>query len=200
MNFLNEIVVALDVGAGWRADLNEGELATKFGMSFKETLDGPETLEDAFGVVDTIYAKPDYGGANSEVVEKFFAIGGTVAGVFGGGFGKGDADGKRANHGDVAAAVDDEAVAVGEGFESAIDAGQEIIAMGLDVEADEVGAKKALEEFALPGANAEGFGVRPGNVPENGNASVGAALFDQARKRRSDSPELRRWRLGPAIS
>ena len=69
-------------------------------------------------------------------------------------------------------------------LERAVDGFQKIVAMGLDVEAHQVGAQQAFQQFALPGANAKGLRIRPGNVPEDGHARAGHSLLHHARQQR----------------
>ena len=69
-------------------------------------------------------------------------------------------------------------------FERAIDGFQEIVAVRLDVEADQIRAEQAIQEFALPGADAESLRIGPGDVPEDGHARIRAALLDHSRQQR----------------
>ena len=95
--------------------------------------------------------------------------------------GESHADGIGADAGDVPLAADFETGPIGEGLEGAVHSLKKIVAMGLHVEANEIGAKEPFDEFALPGTNAKSFGIRPGNVPENGDADVGAGFLHHAR-------------------
>src|SRR6266436_6941176 len=90
----------------------------------------------------------------------------------------------RADASQMALAIHGEAVPFGEGFHGAIYCGKKIIAVGLNVKADEVGAQQTVDQFALPGADAENFRIRPGNVPEDGDAGIGARFLDHAGKQR----------------
>src|SRR5580765_2324214 len=54
-----QILVALDPRAAWRADLHEGEAAAIVGILLEEPLDAEEALEDALRVVDPIDARAD---------------------------------------------------------------------------------------------------------------------------------------------
>ena len=56
--------------------------------------------------------------------------------------------------------------------------------MRLNVKPDEIGAQQAIHQLALPGADAEGFRVGPGDVPENCHARVRPLFFDQPRQQR----------------
>ena len=95
---------------------------------------------------------------------------------------KSNADRIGTHASDVPLAVHREAVPFREGFDGAIDGGKKIVAVGLNVKTDEIGAEQPVDQFALPGADAEDFGIRPGDVPEDGDASVGARFLDHAGK------------------
>src|ERR1700731_1923039 len=95
---------------------------------------------------------------------------------------KTNADGIGAHASQVSLAIDGEAVPFGERFDGAIHGGEKIVTVRLNVKADEVGAKQSVDQFALPGADAEDFGIRPGNMPENCDASVRAGFLDHAGK------------------
>ena len=96
----------------------------------------------------------------------------------------GDADGKRLHERAVAVAGDREMLAVDTAFERAIHGLQEIVAVRLDVEADQIRAEQAIQQLALPGADAEGFRIGPGDVPEDGHARIRTALLDHLREQR----------------
>ena len=81
-------------------------------------------------------------------------------------------------------AVDGEAFPFDAAFDGLVHGFEKIIAMRLDVETDQIGAEQAVEQFALPGTNREGFRIGPGNVPENRDASVGPRGLDQPRQQR----------------
>ena len=57
-------------------------------------------------------------------------------------------------------------------------AGKTLLPGSLNVEADEVRAQQAVQQLTLPRANAEGFRIRPGNMPEDGHARVGMLGLD----------------------
>ena len=60
-HFGQQIVIALDVGAAGRSDLDEGELALIAGIFFKKALDGKKALEDSLCVVDAVDSDSDVG-------------------------------------------------------------------------------------------------------------------------------------------
>ena len=71
------------------------------------------------------------------------------------------------------AAVHRKVLAIDARFQRSVHRLQEIVAMRLDMEADEVGAEHAVQHLALPGADGERLGIGPGNVPELGDDQVG---------------------------
>ena len=81
-------------------------------------------------------------------------------------------------------AIDLEAIPCGERFDGAIDARQKIVAMRLDVEADQVGAQQPVNQIARPRADAEDFRIGPGNMPEDGDTRVRPRFLDHARQQR----------------
>src|SRR5438132_2086029 len=56
--------------------------------------------------------------------------------------------------------------------------------MRLHVETDQVRAKQAIDQLTLPGTNAECLRIRPRDMPEDGDASVGSLLFDHSGNQR----------------
>ena len=64
-------------------------------------------------------------------------------------------------------------------FQRAVNGIQEVIAMELDMKGDEVRPQHSVKEFPLPRADAEGFGVRPWDVPEEANPGIWPPFFYQ---------------------
>ena len=67
-----------------------------------------------------------------------------------------------------------EVVPVDARFDDPVDSLQEISAMRLNVESDQVGSQQPIHQFALPGTNSERLRIRPRDVPKNGHARVRA--------------------------
>src|ERR1041385_7362573 len=82
----------------------------------------------------------------------------------------------------VSGAVHREALPLHARFDRAIDGLQKMIAVVLHVEAYQVRAQQALEQFPLPGADPERFRIRPRDMPEDTDARVGATLLDHLRQ------------------
>ncbi len=79
-------------------------------------------------------------------------------------------------------AFDGEALPVEPRLKRAVHRLQEIVAVRLHVETDQVGAQQPVQQFALPGADAERFRVRPRDVPEDRNPGIRPPLLDHARQ------------------
>src|SRR5260370_14399863 len=69
-------------------------------------------------------------------------------------------------------------------FHNPIGCLEEVIAVRLYVETDQVGAQESIHEFSLPRANAECLLVGPRNVPENCHPSIASSLFDKPGQQR----------------
>src|SRR5580698_8893228 len=69
-------------------------------------------------------------------------------------------------------------------LDNAINCLQKIVAVGLNVEADEIGAKQAVNQLPLPWTDAEGLRIWPRNVPEDSDTGIGPFFFDQPRHKR----------------
>jgi hypothetical protein len=70
-------------------------------------------------------------------------------------------------------------LAVDPGLEEAVDALQEVVAVGLGVEADDAAAQQPVEDLVAPRADAEALGVGPGDVPEGEDGGAGQPLADE---------------------
>ena len=69
-------------------------------------------------------------------------------------------------------------------FQSAIDGLDEILAVKTRLETHDGAAEHALQNFAPPGADPKGLGVRPRNVPEGEDRRPRKPLPDHRRKQR----------------
>ena len=67
-------------------------------------------------------------------------------------------------------------------FQSAVHTFQKIIAVLLNVKADQVRPQQAIHQLALIWANTEHFRVRPGNMPEDRHSRVRTFSLYQARQ------------------
>ncbi len=92
--------------------------------------------------------------------------------------------GKRLHRRHVLAPGDREALPVDAGLDGALHRVQEVVAVVLGVEADEVGAQHAQEQLVLPRADREGLEVRPRDVPEDRGARVRALALDEPGQQR----------------
>ena len=157
----------------------------QIGFGFEQPLDSAEALENALRVVHAIDADREEFDVEAQVVDDrrtlAFRAGRGVRRRL---VGHGHADGIRTDERHVAPAVDGESVPFGQRFDGAIDGSQEVVAVRLRVEADEIGANQAVHQLALPRADAEDLGVRPRNVPEDRHARVRPRLLHEPRQQR----------------
>src|SRR5271157_535078 len=68
--FHHQIVIAFEVAATGSANLNECELAMIGRILLQKTLNGQKTLQNAFGVVDPVYAHTHEGSLNPQGLEQ----------------------------------------------------------------------------------------------------------------------------------
>src|SRR5580693_4792553 len=59
---------------------------------------------------------------------------------------------------------------------------QEVVAVSLHVEADEIGPQQTIHQLTLPRTDAKGLRVRPRDVPEDRHTRIRPLLFDQPRQ------------------
>src|SRR5580704_18298597 len=93
-----------------------------------------------------------------------------------------DANRKWTDQRDVAVPLHCKSLPFNARLDCAVHGLEKIIAVRLNMEADQVGAQEAVNELALPGTNAEGLRIGPRNVPENCDAGVGPRIFQHARQ------------------
>ena len=78
--------------------------------------------------------------------------------------------------------IDREVLPIDARFQRAVHRFQEVVAMRLNVESDQIRSQHAVQQFALPRANPEGFRIGPRNVPEDGHARIRPAILDHPRQ------------------
>ena len=182
-DFIEEIFVALDIRPARRTNLHERKTLLVSRIQFEESFQSAEPLKDSFGVVDAIHANSQMRGLNSHFLAQGAAqrAGAVWIDVCPRIFRKRHANGIGAHARDVTLAVYGKAVPFRKRFQSAVDRLQEIVAVRLNVKANQVGAQQPVNEFTLPWANPEDFGVWPGDMPENRDAGVWANFLNHAR-------------------
>ena len=95
-----------------------------------------------------------------------------------------DADRKRPHERRPAAAPGREVLVVDARLERAIDGVEKVVAVILDVEAEQVVAEQAVQDVFAPRADAERFAIRPRDVPELADGHVGPRFLDESRQQR----------------
>src|ERR1039457_1321539 len=183
-DFVQKILVTLDLRTARSADLHERKTALICRVQLQKPLYTAEAFDYAFGVIDAV----DSNAKQTSFYAQLFAQRGALRSgtasrfVLRRDFGEGHADGVRAHARDMALAVNGEPVPFGERLNRAVNCFQKIVAMRLNMETDEVSSQKAVDEFALPRADAEGFRIGPGYVPEDGDTRVRPCFFDHSWK------------------
>src|SRR5262249_18673902 len=94
------------------------------------------------------------------------------------------ADGKGPDHGEVFVSLDREMFPVNPGFQSTVDGLQEVVAVGLNGEADQVRSQQSIEQLTLPWADTESFRIGPRNMPKDRHTRVGTFFLNQPRYER----------------
>ena len=166
LQFLVEPAIGRYVDAARRPDLHEAERAFQLGMQLEQAIDRGKPFGNALGIVDAIDAHQDLFVAEPQTpAEPPFGtgMGQRQTGLHQLGI---DADRIGPDAGRQPAAGHRKMLPVDLGFQRAVDGVQEVVAVVLDVEGQQVVAQQAVENFLLPGADAEHLGIRPGNVPE----------------------------------
>ena len=98
--------------------------------------------------------------------------------------GEGHADGERPDIGEMLAAAYGEMLAIDSRLERAIDGIQKIIAMGLNMEADQVRSQQPIEQLALPRADPKRLRIRPRDMPKDSDPGVRPPFLDHLRQQR----------------
>ena len=186
-----EVSVAGNAGAAGGCNLHEGEALPMPWVLLEQFFKGEHALFNALCVVHAIDPECDDFSAHAELGEELLAERGAdgfglcIVGVVGRDDWQpfeGDADGKRTHGGDMTVTAHGHLVPVGARLDGAVDGREKVIAMQGNVEADEVSAEETIEELSLPGADTECLRIGPGDMPEDGDAGIGARILDEARQ------------------
>src|SRR5689334_15302997 len=152
-------------------------------MAVKEMLDSTQTLNDSLCIVHAIHTDTEQTGFDTEFGKYGRALPSDVAPFRQrrGGIGESHANRIGSHPCDVALPIDGEAVPLGQSFQSPVNRLKKIIAVRLDVKADEIGAQQAIEKIALPRTDAKDFRIRPRYMPKDCHAGVRAGFLHHAR-------------------
>src|SRR5271167_193287 len=141
-DLLEKLLVARNVRAAGSADLYQREAAQVNRIHFQEAFHATEALDDSLGVVQAIDTDGKKRCFDSEFGTKCASLFSSTATwhALVAGLGKRHTNGIGAHPRDVALAVDGEAVPLRHRFQCVIHRFQEIVAVRLDVETDQVGS------------------------------------------------------------
>src|SRR5580765_4454648 len=179
-----QIMVALDVSTARSPDLNKRENALIARIFFEEPLYCQESLENPLGVVEAVDSNAHQCSFDSESLQQGSAkFVGRLLRMVRLRFRGIHADRKWTNGCAMVQALHRKMLPVDARLDNSVDRLQEIGAMRLDVEADKIGAKQTVHQFALPWTDSECLRIRPGDVPEDRNARIRATLLDHSWKK-----------------
>jgi hypothetical protein len=160
-------LVGPDPRPAWGANLHEAQLADVFGMTRQQTVDGLQALGDALGVIDAINAQQHaLVGQRELMLQPSHTYAGVLRHRLLAQPIDVEADRKRSDQCHVISARDRRVVVVDTRLDARRHALEEILAMIPDVKAEEIIAQQARQNLFAPRTDAEGFPVRPWNVPE----------------------------------
>ncbi len=169
LDFFGQVAVNRQMGAARRSDLEEVEGAAELGMLLQEAIQGEQAFRDALGVIEAeaeLFAQP-----SGPAFPRAPQIAAGQVGIH--------TDGEGAHLGFVAAARDRKRLPVPAALQGAIDTFEEVVAVVLGVEAEQVVAEQAVQNLPRPRADQELVHVRPGDVPEVGDGQIGPGFLEQ---------------------
>src|SRR5208282_4288928 len=76
-----------------------------------------------------------------------------------------------------------EVLPVGSRLQCPVDRSEKVVAVRLQMKTDAVCAQQSVDQLRLPRADAEGFRIGPGNVPEDGHTHAGTGTLDDLRQK-----------------
>ena len=165
-----------------RTDLDEDKTPLEIRVERQQAVHRPQPFRDALGVVHAVDAEEHRQVADAEPAPQPALLAPLVFGRKAGRAVGVDADRLRPDVRDLAAARHGEAVHLDARLQGAVHRLQEVVAVVLDVESQQVVAEQAVEDFVLPGADAEDLAVGPGDVPELQHHQVRPGLLEHPRQ------------------
>src|SRR5580704_11714460 len=144
--FFEKVFVAVYFGAARRSYLHEGEAMLEGRVKIQEVFDAAETLDDSLGVVNAIYPHAQQAALYTQFARERRALfSGVSRFVYGVPiFRKRYADRIRPHPRNVSLPIDRKTVPLRQRFHGTIHRFQKIVAMRLDMEADQVRAEQAI--------------------------------------------------------
>ena len=143
-----------------------------------------KALDNSLGVIHAIHAHAEENARPAPGFRRMAARLGSFGERMGfvADFRKRHADGKRPDAREVIVAVDGEAFPLDAALDGLIHGFEEIIAVRLDVEADQVGAQQAVEKFRCQGQMRKASGLGQGMCQKIATRASGRAVLDQPRQ------------------
>ena len=183
--FRLQSAVGIELAARRRGGLDEDELAAPFRLARQQIVDRADAIEDALGVVEAL----DADGDTRVCGQREPLPHGVPAFAHRSLIGK---RGRRPFDRDrigpdqrlMTAERDRGMLAIDAALHEAVGRLDEIVAVELRVEAEDRAAEQPVDDLLAPRADAEGLGVRPGDVPEGDDGGLRQPLADHARQQR----------------
>jgi hypothetical protein len=175
-----QLAVAVDHRAARRRELDEGEPPAKLRIAGEQLLDGEQALFDPLRVIEAIHADAQQRVRPQPQLrqDSRAALGGLGRHLCPA-VGPLDGDRIRAHQGGGAGMHDADALAIDAGLQVPVHRIDEVVAMRLDVKADDAAAEEAFEELLAERTDPEQLGRRPGDVPEAEDGGAREALADE---------------------
>ena len=179
-----EVAVLVEFAARRGGDLDQREFPDQLGMFFQEAFHGVGAFENPFRVIEAVHPHGDdpvfrqvetlaqLGAARVDRrPRRFFCL-------------IRPADGDRVAFDQRFLAVqrDDRVLVFDTGFQETVNCFDEVLAVIARVEPENAAAQHAAQQFLAPRADAEGFRVWPGDMPEGDDGGARQTLADELRQ------------------
>ena len=152
-------------------------------MLMQEFVHGMEPVENTLGVVQPFDAHRELDPLRQpETLQHARADIGRIMRSVVGWLGPFDRDRIGMHQRRLSAVGDRRSLAIDPGFQEAIDALDEVVAVELDMESDDRAAEKPVQDLLAPRTDAEHLRVRPRDMPEGDDRRFGQPLADQPRQ------------------
>src|SRR5260370_6774277 len=181
-----QVMIALNVRATGSNNLDKSKLSLIIRMFLEHAFNCQKTLDDSFCVIHTIHPDTKKQCLNPQFAEKCDAIQIRRLCIVEPNrrFGEFHTDREGLDDCAVPGAIHRKVFPIDARFESSVNCVQEVRAVSLHVEPNQIGSQHSAQQFSLPWANSKSSRARPRNVPEDRNPSVGAFFLDQSREQR----------------
>ena len=185
IGMLLQRLVGRKLAAGWRRNLQQTDSAEVPGIVIQQRLQRVEALDDALGEIPALDPQADdHVGRDLIAFAHRCAAGCDIRQVRQPARRPLDGDRIRGHPADAALQRHRHVLAVDLALEKAIHRVEKILAVIARVKTQNVGRQHMRQHLALPGTHTESLGVRPGDMPEQGDRRAGNFFANQQRQQR----------------